>query len=307
MESLKDMTIGILFESKEWSTFALRDHIAAMGAPVKLFDLQEDADKAELLSCSLIVNRVFASAVFRGHQKALDQTPAVIRLLQEHNIPMINPAEAHDYETSKTRVKETLAAHGILVPKSYGIFFPAQSKDNVEIPGIEYPCILKPDCGGRTSYTYIVQDRLELIESIEGSPDIRFIAEEYIRPDKGYVTRLEVIDHVCKLALKRSVTKTGLSAYHLGSEYDFYNELPGKIEDTAVRAMDLLRIEAGSMDIIENKTGFYIIDVNSVSNASEDNTEMFKFDLMKETAAYAVKIYGNLSSNKQERALSDRS
>ena len=27
--------------------------------------------------------------------------------------------------------------------------------------------------------------------------------------------------------------------------------------------------------------GFYIIDVNSVSNASEDNTERFSFDLIK--------------------------
>jgi ribosomal protein S6--L-glutamate ligase len=70
--------------------------------------------------------------------------------------------------------------------------------------------------------------------------------------------------------------------------------LSEEIKDTAVRAMDCLKIEAGSMDIIENKTGYYIIDVNSVSNASEDNTEMFGFDLMKETAAYAVKRHNRL-------------
>ena len=44
-------------------------------------------------------------------------------------------------------------------------------------------------------------------------------------------------------------------------------------------------------DIIENHNGFYIIDINSVSNASEDNIEMFDFDLIKETAAHAVKRY----------------
>ena len=55
--------------------------------------------------------------------------------------------------------------------------------------------------------------------------------------------------------------------------------------------MDLLQIEAGSMDIIENHSGFYIIDINSVSNASEDNIEMFDFDLIKETATHAVKRY----------------
>lgn len=50
--------------------------------------------------------------------------------------------------------------------------------------------------------------------------------------------------------------------------------------------MALLDIEFGSLDIIETERDFYIIDVNAVSNASEDNTEMFGFDLMRETAAY---------------------
>jgi len=285
------MTIGILYESKEWSTFALRDHISATGATVKLIDLQEDLDADELLSCRLILNRVFASAVFRGHQRALDQMPAVIELLQKRGAPMINPAEAHYYETSKKRSKEKLAAHGFPVPKMYGVFLPESITESREI---EYPCVVKPDCGGRTSYTYIFHDRIELSDSMKGAPGVRFITEEYVRPVKGYVTRLEIIDRTCKLALKRSVAENGLSAYHLGSEYEFYEELPDEIGNTAISAMDLLRVEAGSMDIIENETGFYIIDVNSVSNASEDNTEMFKFDLMKETAAYAVKIYGNL-------------
>ena len=276
------MTIGILYESKEWSTYALRGHIEEMGVPARLFDMQEEAYKEELLSCRLIVNRVFASAVFRGHQKALGRMPAVIKLLEVNKVPMINPAEAHYYEISKTRTKQKLKASGFPVPKLYDANSP------------EYPCIVKPDCGGRTSYTFIVNNPRELKESLKNSPGIIFIAEEYIRPEYGYITRIEVIDGTVKLALKRSVTEGGLSAYHLGSEYEFHEDLSPEIQDAAVRAMDCLTIEAGSMDIIENETGYYIIDVNSVSNASEDNTEMFHFDLMKETAAYAVRKYGNL-------------
>jgi len=276
------MTIGILYESKEWSSFALCDNINALGVPAMLIDMQEEIDINEIRSCSLILNRVFASAVFRGHQRALDQIPRVIELLSIFGIPMINTAAAHYYEISKTHTKQALAEQGFQVPKQYDILSP------------EYPCVVKPDCGGRTSYTFIVNNEQELYEIINNAPDIWFIAEEYIRPSRGYITRIEVIDGACRLALKRSVTEGGLSAYHLGSEYEFYNDLSRAIKDTAVMAMDLLGIGAGSMDIIENETGFYIIDVNSVSNASEDNTEMFEFDLMKETAAYAVKIYNNL-------------
>ena len=318
------MTIGILYESKEWSTYALRDRIAEVGVPVKLFDLQERLDPDELLSCGLIVNRIFASAVFRGHQKSLDQMPAVLELLEKHGVPLINPAEAHYYETSKTRAKEALAAHGFSVPKLYGSFYPAQwTKGDVNTEGtvlfmfkntkgtvpsvsdvlqtqgtspfvFEYPCIVKPDCGGRTTHTFIVHDRQELSDAMKDAPGVCFIAEEYILPEKGYVTRLEIIGGEIRLALKRGVAANGLSAYHLGSEYDFYEDLPDEIADTAIRATELLSIEAGSMDIIENDTGFYIIDANSVSNASEDNTEMFNFDLMKETAAYAVKRYNTV-------------
>jgi len=293
------MTIGILYESNEWSDFALRDHIASMGAPVKMFDLMKDPDTEELLSCALIVNRVFASAVFRGHEKALEKMPAVIELLGERCVRMINPAEAHYYEISKTRSKKSLIANGFPVPKLYDILSPLEepviaTASEARREAIQYPCVVKPDCGGRTNYTFIINSREEIGECMSGAPKIDFIAEEYICPEYGFVTRVEIIDGDLRLSVKRSVTEGGLSAYHLGSEYEIYTDLSDDIKNTAVKAMDRLCIEAGSMDIIENESGFYIIDVNAVSNVSEDNTDMFKFDLMKETAAYAVKIYGNL-------------
>ena len=309
-----------MYESKEWSSHALRDYVAAMGVEARLIDMQKDVDLDDILSCRLILNRVFASAVFRGHQRALDQAEAVIGLLQKHGVPMINPAEAHYYETSKDRAAKKLAAHGFPVPKVYGVFLNGQMTDSAGAEGpeagsdrtgraetersegraepgslkLEYPCVLKPDCGGRTTWTFIVNNDRELREHMAGAPAIRFIVEEYVRPEYGYVTRIEVIGGKCRLALKRGVAENGLSAYHLGSDYAAYRDLPGRIEDMAVKAMSLLSIEAGSLDIIENRSGAYIIDVNSVSNASEDNTEMFGFDLMKETAGYAVQRYREL-------------
>ena len=46
----------------------------------------------------------------------------------------------------------------------------------------------------------------------------------------------------------------------------------------------ILDIQFGSFDVTEAAEGNFIIDANSVSNVSEDCTELFGFDLM---AAYA--------------------
>jgi ribosomal protein S6--L-glutamate ligase len=311
VEGVSEMEgIGILYESKEWSVYALEKYINAMGVPARLvdmqlFDIANERDMDELLSFDMIVNRVFASSVFRGHHRALEQTELAIGFLRERSVPMINSYEAHYYEISKERQANALAAHGLPVPRVYGVFTPAQMiaqaraqptmqtkmQTRTQARAIQYPCIVKPDCGGRTHYTYIANNPYELGEAMKDAPDIEFVVQEYIPPEYGYITRIELIGGSCRLILKRSVTESGLSAYHLGSTYEPYDDCPEDIKDAAVRAMDLLRIEAGSLDVIENQNGFFIIDVNSVSNVSEDNTAMFSFDLMKETAAYIVKKY----------------
>ena len=304
------MAIGILYESGEWSDYALRNNIAAMGVRADLIDTREDVDEEKLLFYRMIISRVFASSVFRGHEKALKRMDAAIALLREHNIPMLNHYDAHYYEISKELQAITLAGHGFPVPKVYGVYTPAelfQIANGQEVcydnsgglpkqTRIYYPCIVKPDCGGRTAFTYILTNDEELRAAAGMMPALRFIAEEYISPGYGFITRIEVIGGVCRLAVKRSVTDNGLSAYHLGSAYQIYEDCPNNIKDTATGVMNLLKIEMGSLDIIENDHGFFFIDVNAVSNVSEDNTEMFNFDLMKETAAYAVEKYRMLSA-----------
>lgn len=285
------MTVGILYESREWSDFALRENLAGMGVPASLIDLEEDGNEEGILSSVLVVSRIFASAAFRGHEKSLRRMPGIIAMLRERGIPMVNPYEAHFYEISKARSTGALARLGFPVPKVYGVF----SREGLSgAAGIEYPCVVKPDCGGRTNYTYIIKDGSGLGRCIGDAPDIELIAEEYICPEFGYVTRIEAIGRSCRLVLKRGVMENGLSAYHLGSEYAAYGDCGQDILDAAIGAMDALGIEAGSLDIIENRDGFFIIDANSVSNASEDNTEMFGFDLMKETAAYIAERYAGL-------------
>lgn len=298
------MGILLLYESEEWSTYALQSRIREQGILCRLVCMEGAIPWEQFVDCDLVVSRIFASAQFRGHERSLRRMPELIAYLREKDIPMLNPYQAHFYEVSKELSTRVLSEHGLPVPKVYGTF---QKREGAgledvlkELPdGIEYPCIVKPNCGGRTTYTYIIHSEKELKEAVSQIPDIEMIVEEYIEPVRGLLTRIEVIGGECSLIVKRSVTANGLSAYHLGSKYQDYPDCSKEIREAATEAMRILDIRFGSLDVIESGSRFAIIDVNAVSNASEDNTEMFRFDLMKETAQYIAQQYRKIKRKKE--------
>lgn len=302
------MGIILLYESEEWSTYALRNRIREQGIPCQLACMEDGIPWEKFSDCDLAVSRVFASAQFRGHDRSLELMPELIAYLREKQIPMLNPYQSHFYEVSKELSTRVLNKHGLPVPKVYGTFHKREGSSPEEIlntlsAGIEYPCIVKPNCGGRTTHTYIIHNEKEMEAALSQIPNIEMIVEEYIEPVHGFLTRIEVIGGECRLIVKRSVTENGLSAYHLGSKYQDYPDCPQQIREAAISAMRILDIRFGSLDIIEGSSRFAIIDVNAVSNVSEDNTEMFRFDLMKETAKYIAQQYREIEDKKEMKQL----
>lgn len=283
------MSIGILFESQEWSSTALCAYVRQEGIDACLIDLEQDINIDEILSHKLIVNRVFASAQFRNHSKSLDIVKDVLDEIREMNIPLINQYEAHFYETSKFLAAQTLEKFKLPSPEIYDCFV---SGNQPNFMNIEYPCILKPNCGGRTNYTYIIRDEKEFRDVLNSIDlNIEFIVQQFIEPVKGYITRIEVIGGECYSILKRTVTDGGLSAYNLGSKYLDYDDCPNEIKQAAKDTMKHLKIDMGSLDIIENGEDFYIIDVNSVSNFAPENIEMFGYNMIQDMAKYIATRY----------------
>ncbi len=289
--------IGILFESDEWSDYKLAKEISAYGIDVTMLDLAKgQIDKDEVsdaklfetaLSCKILISRIFASAVFRGHAIAHKRFEQICTIAKASEIRFINPVSAHNFEISKFLAAEELTKAGIDVPTVYGIGIP----DELNPSQWEYPCIIKPNCGGRTTYTLLAHSRGEAEIFLANAPDFEFIVQEYIEPIYGFTTRMELVNKKCKLVVKRSVVDNGLSAYHLGSRYELYPDCPENVLSAAQRSGEILSIEFGSFDIIENTRGAFVIDSNSVSNVSEDNTEMFNMDLMAEYASEIASIY----------------
>lgn len=295
--------IGILYESDEWSDWKLHEELEnALGEKVMMIDMESEGAKDKAYGCEMLVSRIFASAAFRGHDRAAQAMVELSRDYMDKGLnekrPMINPAQAHFFETSKYRATKVLEQNGIAAANIAAMGLPADLMRMADT--FSYPCIIKPDCGGRTTHTAVLECVDDARRFLANAQRLPYIVENYIAARKGFVTRIEVIDGKVALIVKRSIEENGLSSYHEGSTYALYPDCPQEIIKEAESAAKCLDIGFGSFDIIESTDGrAYIIDANSVSNVSEDCTELFKMDLMKEYAqAIAKKVRSFRSEGK---------
>lgn len=285
--------IGVLYESNEWSDHKLAAELEGCGAPVRLLDMEDPASEAAALACEMLVSRVFASAQFRGHTTSLERMARLVSVAEERGIPLVNPGRAHFFEINKRLATETLAAAGLVTPAIYACG-PTAALDP---EALAYPSVIKPNCGGRTTCTTIARNAHEARAFLAEAPTIELIAEEYVEPTHGFLTRIEVVDGTCALIVKRSIAANGLSAYRFGSTYAAYPDVPRTVTDAAEHAAAILSIEFGSFDIIECDRGPCIIDANSVSNVSEDCTELLGIDLMRAHAEAIARRWRALPVN----------
>jgi ribosomal protein S6--L-glutamate ligase len=271
------MSIGILYESVEWSNKQLALYLNKFGIRTELINIEQDAiNLSSILKHKMIVNRIFPSSPFRGYKRSYKFAMSILTIIKDSNIPIINSYGSYQYDSSKISTSCALDGKGLLVPKIYAYF---QGNIDTIKYSISYPCVLKPDCGGRSKHTYILNSKKDLEKAILEIPDIPFIIQEYIHPDKNYTTRVEIVGGNIMTVLKRYIGKENLSGYHSGSKYEDYADCPKEIINASKHALQYLNIEMGSLDIVENKDNeFYIIDVNATSNFSEDNIEMLGFD-----------------------------
>ncbi len=288
------MSIGILFESIEWSNEQLANHLNKLGVKAELINLEEDTINLDsILKHKLIINRIFPSSPFRGYKRSYNLAMSILRIIDDYNIPMINSYKSYQYDCSKLSTYYALNKNDLPLPKIYAFF---QKDINLNDYPVLYPCVLKPDCGGRSKYTFILKDKDEMKEALEKIPYVPFIIQEYVSPDKNYTTRIEIIGGKIIAILKRYIGEGNLSGYHSGSKYEDYKNCPEEIIDASKQALKVLDIDMGSLDVIETNTNdFYIIDVNSTSNFSEDNVEMLGFDPIESMAKHIAKKYKELT------------
>lgn len=258
------MAIAIIYESEEWSNIYLKDYLSNKGFDVLFINFEEAVfDAAFFNSVKLIVNRIFPSSYFRGHVKTYFKGIDFLRELNNSGIHMVNSYEALMYDFDKQLVCKTLRDNNINTPEIY-----CCSKDFSE-DKIKFPCIIKPNRGGRSTYTSKVDNSAELFEFLKTVPAIEFIFQEYIKSIDNYTIRIEVIDGDIFSAVKRSMDDSGISSYHRGAQYEHIYKLDKLIENMVIDTLKTLNIKMGGIDVIESDEGPYIIDVNATSNFSK--------------------------------------
>lgn len=307
--------IAIIYESDEWSNRYLRDALAGKGIPVIYIDFETEMaepgiNNEKYSQVKLVVNRLFPSAYCRGHLRTLADSRYYLVRLNAMGVPMINPYESYLYDFSKMFTGQKLKEIGIDCPRIYTCCTNVAANLSLLRKKLIYPCIIKPDCGGRTAYTYILRDEGDL-EAIAGElPDIEFITQEYILPAENCIHRVEIFgtdgggENIT--ILRRSIDAEGLSAYSRGSTYIKENAIDLQAAGICQRIMQAFKLKMASFDLIKKQDGsFCVIDVNATANYAPSDIETFGFNPLDKMAATIIREYelGALQQQYQEREL----
>jgi ribosomal protein S6--L-glutamate ligase len=300
------VSIGILYESDEWSNRRLKELIIKNGIAAEMIFMEDfRLERHRPFPHSLYINRVFPSTDMRGHFTSLGKTASLLQILEKQNIPVINSYRAFLYDCSKFKTYNLLKENRFLIPgfifvnpDNTGAGRALSSALDAAAAGNKpaFPLVLKRDCGGRSYDLKMIMNPPDL-QKIEkniktNTTSLKWVMQEFIDPVKGFTTRVEVIDNQVMTVLKRFLGKEGISSYAVGSRYELYPDCPAKILEDSVKALKILDIEMGSLDFIENRKGmYYLIDVNATSNFTPDYIPLLGFDPIEKMAGYIIDKY----------------
>lgn len=289
------MSIGILYESKEWSNIRIEELLRQSVKEVESINIENFSDSENELKIehSLYVNRVFPSADMRGNMNSIGHTEKFLLELNKREIPIINSFNAFVYDCSKLRAYEILQKFNYNIPEY--VYINSGEKIPLKKDWDDTQVVLKKDCGGRSFELKILENWKSLEKIKEKMHKDKWIVQEYIHPDYGFTTRVEVIDGQVMAVLKRFIGEGGISSYSTSSRYEIYKNCPKEILDDSIKILKILEIEMGSLDFIQTKNGdYYIIDVNATSNFTHDYIPLLGFDPIKKMTDYILKKYKSL-------------
>lgn len=214
-----------------------------------------------------------------------------LREINKKGIPMINSFEALMYDFDKRLVCNTLRDNKINTPEIY-----CTTKD-FSLDKIKFPCIVKPNSGGRSRCTAKVENPDELLEFLKTLPPIEFIFQEYIKSIDNYTLRIEAINGEVFSAVKRSMDENGISSYHRGAVYEKDFKLDKHIEDLVIDTLDILNIRMGGIDLIISNRGPNIVDVNATSNFSKEFVDFLQKNPLNKMGDLIINEYFKITKS----------
>lgn len=294
------MSIGILYESDEWSNRRMSDCLNQRGIQTEMIFVEDVVIDPECEFPHLLyINRVFPSADMRGNTASIQKMEHLLNLLTLQEIHVINSQGAFLYDCSKWKTYTVLKKKGYKIPEL--VHINAESIHKIDTKELKFPMVAKRDCGGRSYDMQIIRTADAMIDFIRNIYRTNWVFQEFVEPIKGYTTRVEVIDNEIMAVLKRFIGRSGISSYSMGSRYEIYEDCPSGILEDSITVLNALGIEMGSLDFIESGHGMiYLIDVNATSNFTLDYVPLLGFDPIEKMVEYIFKEYNIISTGEED-------
>lgn len=189
--------IYILHENQSWVD-PLISFLNEIGAPYENWFLNDaHLDLNSIPPEGIFYNRMSASSHTRNHRFSIELAESILGWLELHNRRVINDRRALTLEVRKTDQLLALRKYGFDAPYSIMANNPAsllQAAKNLR----QTPFIVKPNRGGKglgvklyTTLAQLEQDiaSQQLPETLDGV----WIAQQYVKPVDGRITRVELI------------------------------------------------------------------------------------------------------------------
>jgi glutathione synthase/RimK-type ligase-like ATP-grasp enzyme len=251
----------------------------------------------------LVLNRMSASAAWRGHGHAQFAVRDLLAVLAGHRVAVVNGAQAYEYEISKVRQMELFRRVGARVPRTKVINGAPLAAKAAE--GMAFPVLVKPNCGGAGSGIQRFDSARELAEkagTLEFGCDHTALVQEHIPSRDGACYRVEVLDGQVLYCVRIQRDGTG------------YNLCPADVcesaakpvftrcephPEAAVTAVAVAR--RGALDVcgveymIDHRTGepvFY--DLNALSNFVANAEQVVGFNPYRVFVEYLMRRLNGL-------------
>lgn len=287
--------LAILYEHPAWfrPLFAALERSGIPWLEWKAEDLAFRLDETDWPE--LVLNRMSASAAWRGHGRAQFAVRELLAVLEARRVAVVNGLPAYELEISKIRQLELFRRAGARVPRTAAACRAEQLPRVAE--ALPFPVIVKPNCGGSGAGVRRFDTPAQLASGareVEFGCDHTALVQELIPSRDGACYRIEILDGEMLYCLKVQRDGTG------------YNLCPADACESAARpvfarcgplpeaealALNIARL--GRLDlcgieyIIDHRTGepvFY--DLNVLSNFVADAPPVVGFDPYERLADY---------------------
>jgi ribosomal protein S6--L-glutamate ligase len=181
---------------------------------------------------------------------------ALLRAAERPGVAVLPRWESVAHVRNKARAVETLAAHGIPMPRTLLVESPAAL---AHLPAGEFPLLLKPHLGDNASGIVLVHHPLELGDLTW--PDALVVAQEYV--DSGSVD-VKLYGAGEQLWAVRRPSPLGLSGRPIDPPE--LVEVRPSLARLARACRDAFGLELYGVDVLESPRGPLVVDVNEFPN-----------------------------------------